>query len=406
MPPDATLLSPVDDVATALRDLPAGARVRAACGSVVRDVTLLERIPLGHKLAVRTLGAGLRIRKYGEPIGRLTADVAAGAWIHDHNLASNATRDPSHERAWCTPVAPAVRALGEARTTVGETPVFDAQANRLYWIDVRETPAIHALDLGSGREAHWPLREDIGSIAPAPGGRLVAGLRSGFAFFDPSDGTLSPILDPEADRPANRMNDGKCDPSGRFWCTSMNPESGTADGSLYVLDGALRCRRLHGGYFTPNGLAWSPDGRTMYCSDTRRGLIEAFTFDATSGALGERRVFADVSALPGGPDGATVDADGYLWSAQFDGGCLIRYDPHGGIDRVVRLPVTKPASCAFGGPGYRDLFVTTAMRGLSESQRRAEPLAGRVLVLDVGVAGLPPVAFAVEHDAARAEGVR
>jgi len=239
------------------------------------------------------------------------------------------------------------------------------------------------------------MADDVGSIAPTTDGRLVAGLRSGFAFFDPASGRLDPILDPEPGLPENRLNDGKCDPAGRFWCASMNPESGIAEGSLYVLDGALRCRKLHDGYFTPNGLAWSPDGGTMYFADTRRGTIYAFAFDVATGSLGERRVFADVGALPGGPDGATVDADGFLWSAQFDGACVIRYDPCGRMDRVVRLPVTRPASCTFGGADLRTLFVTTATRGLDAEQRRAEPMAGRVLALDVGVAGMPPVAFDV-----------
>jgi sugar lactone lactonase YvrE len=133
----------------------------------------------------------------------------------------------------------------------------------------------------------------------------------------------------------------------------------------------------------------------MYLADTRCGTIYAFAFDVATGTLSGRRVFADVGALAGGPDGATVDADGFLWSAQFDGACVIRYDPRGRVDRVVRLPVTRPASCTFGGPDFRTLFVTTATRGLDAGQRRAEPLAGRVLALDVGVAGMPPVAFDV-----------
>lgn len=392
---EASLLKPNDDVATALFDLPADSRVSVSSGSVARDVRLVEPIATGHKFAVRDLAAGLRIRKYGECIGRLTRAVPAGAWVHDHNLETSARRDPDHERAWSEPVELPVRPLGEARTSVGENPLFDARTNRLYWIDVRETPAIHAIELGSGAERRWPIAQDVGSIALTNGAQLVVGLRSGFAFFDPARGALSPIVDPEPDLPDNRLNDGKCDPSGRFWCSSMNPESGLAEGGLYVLDRDLSCRRLHGGYFTPNGLAWSLDGATMYIADTRRGAIYAFPFDAANGTLGERRVFADLGDLPGGPDGATIDADGGLWSAQFDGGCVIRYDASGRMDRVVRLPVTRPTSCGFGGPGYRQLFVTTAMRGLDADQRRAEPLAGRVLALDVGVAGLPPVPFAV-----------
>ncbi len=389
----ASWLAPNDDVATALRDLPAGADVALRCGDVVRNVRLQEPIALGHKFATRDLSEELHIRKYGEYIGRLTRDVAVGAWVHDHNLATTAYRDPEHERAWSQPVELPVRALGDARTSVGENPLFDARTNRLYWIDVRETPAIHALDLASGAERRWPLKEDIGSIALTRGNQLVAGLRSGFAFFEPTKGTWSAIADPEADLPGNRMNDGKCDPAGRFWCTSMNPESGLSEGSLYVLEPDLSHRRVHGGYFTPNGVAWSLDGTTMYIADTRRGAIFAFPFDAARGAVGERRIFADLGAMPGGPDGATVDAQGGLWSAQFDGACLVRYDADGRMDRVVRLPVSKPTSCTFGGPGYRELYVTTATRGLDASARAAQPLAGHVLVVDVGVQGLPPVPF-------------
>ena len=392
----ASLLAPNDDVATALCDLAAGAEVEVRCGDVVRKVRLREPIALGHKFATRALSAGLRVRKYGEYIGRLTQDVAGGAWVHDHNLATSAHRDPEHERAWLHPEALPVRTVGEARTTVGENPLFDARTNRLYWIDVRETPAIHAIDLATNTERRWPLNEDIGSIALTHGTQLVAGLRSGFATFDPHTGALAPIVDPEADLPGNRLNDGKCDPSGRFWCASMNPESGIAEGSLYVLEPDGSHRRVHGGYFTPNGIAWSLDGSTMYIADTRRGAIFSFPFDTAGATLGERRQFADLGAMPGGPDGATVDAQGGLWSAQFDGACLIRYTPDGRMDRVVRLPVSKPTSCAFGGPDHSRLYVTTASRGLDSGARAAQPLAGRLLVVDVGVRGLPPVRFEMQ----------
>jgi sugar lactone lactonase YvrE len=178
----------------------------------------------------------------------------------------------------------------------------------------------------------------------------------------------------------------------------MNPDAATADGNLWVLDADLRCTKVLDDLLTPNGMTWSLDGTTMYLADTRRGYIYAFGFDAATGALGERRVFADLGAMPGGPDGATLDAEGYLWSAQFDGGCLVRYAPDGRIDRVVRVPVTKPTACAFGGRDYRELFVTSATRGMSEAEKAAEPDAGRVLVLDVGVGGFAPVRFGKGSD--------
>ena len=391
----ARLLRAVDDVATALQDRACGTTVRAGNEATVREVTLRDDIRIGHKFAVRPLACGLRIRKYGEFIGRTTAAVPAGGWVHDHNLETAARRDGAQALAWYqnAETARVLRVLGDTRCHVGENPLFDQAHNRLYWIDVRETPAIHMLALGTGQQTNWPLREDIGSIALADEGRLLAALRSGFAYFDCNKGTLRPIADPESHLPLNRLNDGRCDAAGRYWCGSMNPESGTADGSLYVLDRDLRCRKVQGDFLTPNGMAWSLDGGTMYLADTRRGMIYAYPFEAISGSLGERRIFADLGAMPGGPDGAAIDTEGCLWSAQFDGGCIVRYAPDGRVDRVLRLPVTKPTSCGFGGPGYRQLFVTTATRGLGEEELRAEPLAGRVLVLDAGVAGLPPVPF-------------
>lgn len=391
----ATLLHASDDVATAHTDLVAGSIVQLSCGATTRSVELVDDIRSGHKFAVRDLAAGLRIRKYGEFIGRVTADVAAGASVHVQNLETGARRARGDAAAWCeqSDAPGGVRHLGSHRATVGESPVYDAESNGLYWVDVRGTPAIHRIDIDSGDERSWPMDEDIGSIALASRGTLIAGLRSGFAFFDPASGALSPIVDPEADLPANRLNDGKCDAAGRFWCGSMNPDSGRAEGSLYVLDVNLDCRRVLAHFLTPNGLAWSPDGHTMYAADTRRGFIYAFDFDVAAGTLSQRRVFADLGALAGGPDGAAVDCEGHLWSAIWDGGCLIRFDPRGRMDRVIRLPVSKPTSCAFGGPGYRRLFVTTATRGLDADRLRNEPMAGRVLQLDVGVAGLAPARF-------------
>lgn len=393
--PRAHLLSPADDVATALSALAPGTVVKVSHGAVTYEVRVQDDIPVGHKFAVRTLARGLRVRKYGEFIGRTTQLVLAGSWVHGHNLVTSARHDPQHERAWydAAEVPQSLSVMGEGRCCVAENPLYDEAADRLFWIDVRETPAIHMVTLADGIQTTWPMGEDIGAAALAGPGRLLLALRSGFAFFDVATAALSPIMDPEPDLPLNRMNDGKCDSTGRYWCGSMNPESGTADGSLYVLDQNMQCRKVLDDFLTPNGMTWSLDGATLYLADTRRGVIQAYAFDARSGDLGEPRVFADLGAMPGGPDGATVDAQGYLWWAQFDGGCLVRFAPDGRMDRVIRLPVTKPTSCAFGGAGYRRLFVTTATRGLSEEGLRREPHAGRVLVLDVGVCGMPPVPF-------------
>jgi sugar lactone lactonase YvrE len=387
----------MDDVATAVRDLPSGAHVQVRHGAASFDVTLVEPVAAGHKFALRPLAQGLRIRKYGEYIGRTTRAIAAGALVHTHNLVTAARRSADLERAWhdaagAAPCNAAIRAVGEARCALGESPVWSTRDGLLYYVDLRDTPAIHALDPLAGAAQRWPMPEEIGCIVPCADGTLLAGLRSGFATFDPRSGALTYFLDPEPDLPRNRLNDGKCDARGRLWCGSMNPDSAIAEGSLYVLEGRT-CRRVAGGWLIPNGMAWSPDDATMYVADTRRGVVDAYPFDADAGTLGERRTLVDLGALPGGPDGAAVDREGFLWSAIFDGGCLVRLDPHGSIERIVRLPVSKPASCAFGGPDHGTLFVTTAARGLDAARLAAEPLAGRVLALDVGVAGWPPAMY-------------
>lgn len=395
----ARVLAPNDDVATALADLNAGTRVRVAIGAAVHEVSLAEPIRLGHKFALRALSAGLRVRKYGEFIGRVNAPVAAGAWVHEHNLVTSARHDERHERAWRAAQPPAsIEALSSACTSVGESPVYDERTDRLWWIDVRETPAIHGLARSTGAVTSRPLDEDIGSLVLTQDGRLVLALRSGFAWFDPAAGSIVPIVDPEPATPHTRLNDGKCDAAGRFWSGSTNPESGVAEGSLYVLDGGA-CRRASSDWLMPNGIAWSLDGATMYMADTRRGEIYAWPYDVSTGAQGERRTFADLGAYPGVPDGAAVDAEGFLWSAQFCGGCLVRFAPDGAMDRVVVLPVSRPTSCAFGGKDYRTLFVTTATRGLDAQARRREPLAGRLLALDVGVAGVAPARYRTDAHA-------
>jgi sugar lactone lactonase YvrE len=148
------------------------------------------------------------------------------------------------------------------------------------------------------------------------------------------------------------------------------------------------------GFSIPNGLAWSPDGRIMYFADTLAGAIDAFDYDLTDGITSNRRAFARTAGQPGGPDGATVDADGFLWSAQYDGGCVTRYTPDGRVNRRVALPVQRPTSCAFGGPRLDTLFVTTASQELSAAELAAQPLAGRVLALDAGVCGRSEPQFA------------
>jgi sugar lactone lactonase YvrE len=396
----AALLHAADDVATALADLASGTVVRTALGERVHEVQLVEDVAIGHKFALYDLAAGLRIRKYGEYIGRTTADVVRGAWVHVHNVATGAQRGGDDLFAWCEQAeAPAnIRPVGPSRSSAGASPLWDAASNRLYWIDAHPPPAIHAIHLATGLSRRWPLNEEIGAVVLAGRERLLAALPAGFAFVMLDTGALVPFVGAGPTRPAQRTTDAKCDPLGRLWCSRAEPESRVAAGEIHVLDGRGEYRRGLDGFVAPGGLAWSLDGRTMYVADTRRGIIYAFAYDVATGTPGARRVFADVGALPGGPAGATVDAEDHLWSAQWDAGCVIRYDPDGRMDRVIRLPVTRPTACAFGGTDHGQLYVTSTAGDPGAGRRSAEPLAGQVLTLDVGVAGVAPVAFSARTD--------
>lgn len=286
---------------------------------------------------------------------------------------------------------------------LGESPVWSARDSALYWIDIK-APAIHRYDPATKADRAWPVDQEIGSIALRRSGGLVAALRDGFALIGADMITIEWITDPEADKPLNRFNDGKCDRQGRFWSGTMHDPPGPPAsyferdpvGVLYRLDQDRSCRAMAEGILVSNGLAWSPDGSVMYFTDSPRRTIWAYDYDPASGDLGQRRVFAEIPATPdrGTGDGATVDADGFYWSAEFRGGRLVRYAPDGTVDRMVDLPVSRPTSCAFGGEGLATLYVTSAKIMLSAAELAAEPHAGALLALDVGVSGLPEAEFA------------
>jgi len=209
----------------------------------------------------------------------------------------------------------------------------------------------------------------------------------------PATGHTTPIVTPEPERTENRFNAGKTDRQGRFWAGSMHDPETEPTGSLYRLDGDLSCRRVVEGLVCPNALGWSPDGRTMYHADTCYRTVWAWDFDPDRGDIAKRRLFVQVPAADGAPDGATVDAEGFVWLAHWDGWRITRYDPTGRGDRVVRLPVQRPTCPAFGGPGLDVLYVTSASINHTEAEHVRQPWAGGLLALDPGVRGLPDARF-------------
>ncbi|MGE0748751.1 MAG: SMP-30/gluconolactonase/LRE family protein [Rhodospirillales bacterium] len=278
------------------------------------------------------------------------------------------------------------------RMVLGESPLWSPDQAALYYVDIHG-PAIHRFVPATGRRDSWAMPAAIGSIGRAAGGRLVAALADGLHLFDPATGALTSIVDPEPDKPAHRLNDGKVDRAGRFWVGSLCEPDYAAVGALYRVGGDARVARLLDGLRIPNALCWSPDDRTMYFADSRERRLTAFDFDPAAGVPTNRREVAAVPDGLGSPDGATVDADGGIWSAHMFGGRITRYMPDGRIDRVIELPVRPVTSCCFGGADLRTLYITTATVGLDESALAQQPLAGSLFAVDAGVQGLPEPVF-------------
>ncbi|MEZ5930911.1 MAG: SMP-30/gluconolactonase/LRE family protein [Alphaproteobacteria bacterium] len=280
----------------------------------------------------------------------------------------------------------------------GEGAFWDDLRQCLWWVDI---PAglVHRFDPASDENRSYALDEPVGCLAPTIKDDLLLATRSGFWRFDPETGAKTALHDPEADRPGNRFNDGTTDPKGRFWAGTMK-DDGTPpspDGAFYRLDGDLTSTKWIDGIFTTNGLAFSPDGKTLYCSDSNASVqtIWAADYDLESGQPGERRPFFDARAVAGRPDGGTVDADGCYWMAGVSGWQLVRLTPRGEIDRIVDLPVERPSKPMFGGSGLDVLYVTSIGTGLTAGTEQRQPQAGGLFAITgLGVQGLPQARFA------------
>jgi sugar lactone lactonase YvrE len=282
-----------------------------------------------------------------------------------------------------------------ARTEIGESPVWDERTQELSFVDIGGQ-AIHAFRPSDGRHRVFGLPEQVTSVSLRERGGLVLTLSKVFAFYDPETGDLQELADPEPDRPRNRFNDAQCDPQGRLWAGTMSADDWWAPtGAVYRLDPDGRITRMIDDVRCSNGIGWSPDGRTMYHTQSFRYAIDAYDFDAEAGGIANGRPFVTLPPDGGGfPDGLVVDGDGFVWSAQPVYGCVVRYDPGGGIDRIISLPVSRGTCGTFGGPDYGTLFITSATETLTETQIAEEPLAGSVFSCVPGVRGLPAPRFA------------
>jgi sugar lactone lactonase YvrE len=296
-----------------------------------------------------------------------------------------------------TTTKPEITRVGAQTDTLGESPVWCPLQKALYWVDIRY-PAVRRFDHASGCVDTWAMPELVGSLALADDGRLIVSLTRMLALFDPATGALTEIAAPPQVGPDQRFNDGKCDPQGRFWVGTMNNITRAPEGTLYCLGQDATLAPTLSGIRIPNSLAWSPDGRTMYFADSLVRTIYAFAFDSETGTISDRRDFAKTTA-PAIPDGATVDREGCLWCAEYDGWRVTRFRPDGQIDRIIELPVQRPTSCAFGGPDLDVLYVTTATQRLTPEELANQPLAGALLALRPRVCGIPEPRYALPKTA-------
>jgi D-xylonolactonase len=275
--------------------------------------------------------------------------------------------------------------LWEAGATLGEGALWDAGQNRVWFVDIKGR-RIHCCGFDGGDRRTWPAPQQVGFIVPVAGGGFACGLEDGLYRFDQASGGFSPLHQVEADVPRNRFNDAHVDAAGRLWFGSMDDGEAGATGALYRFDGAS-ARQVDSGYVITNGPAISPDGRTLYHTDTLAKRVYALDL-AADGSIDGKRVFVTLAGA-GHPDGMAVDAEGHLWVASFGGWRIDRINPDGRLAGEVRFPCANITKLAFGGDDLRTVYVTTARKGLSPAQLAEQPLAGGLFTFRVQTPGLP-----------------
>ena len=289
-----------------------------------------------------------------------------------------------------------VRVAVASAALLGESPVWHPREQLLYYCDI-PGHTLNCFDPRTGSLDHWNFDTDVASLAPMLDGALLLAMRDGLWRFDARSGQRTRVAEPPYDPLNERFNDGKCDPQGRFWVGTIYEPRKPPLASLHCLVRDRLVRRCDG-ITVSNGLAWSPNGRTMYWSDTAAHTIYSFDFEPASGALANRRVFASFPAKQAGqsldsyggrPDGAAVDVEGCYWVAMFEGQRLLRLSPEGEVVREVKLPVRCATMPCFGGANLKTIFITTARANRPAAELADQPYAGCVLAIEVDVAGLP-----------------
>ena len=281
-----------------------------------------------------------------------------------------------------------IRLIADCRCVLGEGILWDPSRQRLFWFDLARQQMLSCAEDGENAQT-IALCKRISAAALAQGGHFAVAVDCGFGFYHPDKNIFSQVRGVEPD--SNITNDGRCDPHGAFWFGTMEKNEQLPNGAIYRAS-RNGVKKVFADVTIPNAIAFSPDGKVMYWSDSPRRII--WRFDLMSdGEVQNRRIFVSLEGSPQVPDGATVDADGFLWNAEWDGGRVVRYDPNGKIDKVVHLPVSRPTCPVFGGDNLSVIYVSSAREGLSESELKKQPQAGGVFAFDAPVAALPPPVF-------------
>lgn len=286
--------------------------------------------------------------------------------------------------------------FADTKDRLGESPMWSASEQALYWVDWYG-PTLHRKTWGQDKIESWTIPGEtvLGSFVFASGGRLLLAVDSGLKVFEPATGRITPFCDPNEGRPHILFNDSKLDRFGRLWVGTCDLTETEPRGILYCVTADGTASIADSGYTVCNGPAFSPDGLTMYFSDSMRGRIIAYDVSGTSRTLANRRLFAEIPSHQGVPDGLTVDAEGGLWCAQYGGSRVTRFMPDGSIGQVLHFPCPITAAAGFGGPDLTTLFVAT---GWSPGVTRPEDEPGQggaVLAIETGCKGIPEPVFAI-----------
>lgn len=277
---------------------------------------------------------------------------------------------------------------------LGEAAIWDIDNQKLYWVDI-EGRSFNIFDPASGENRFYQTGKRIGTVVPINADTVLVALEDGIATIDIQKASIDYVLKTDIHKVNNqRFNDGKCDPRGRFWVGTLSMDGVAQKSSLFCINKDFNLSEKLTGISISNGIAWSIDGSLMYYIDTPTSEVIQFDYDLESGTIGNRKTIIKIAKEDGYPDGMTIDSQGMLWVALWDGFGVIQIDPsNGNILRKINLPVPKVTSCAFGGPDLDQLYITTASVEMTEEELIKYPLSGSVFTANVKVTGLPPNHF-------------